>query len=133
MLLIPGHNPAGNVLHVIIGPESELYCDLHGMQVADITEMLSLFNANEPVHLQLTRTSSERVTAAGLIAMGGADIIKTTAPGKQGTEKAPRKSAACSYCGQNVPLVPVTGVRVCEQCLQIELGLKAQKKKESAG
>jgi hypothetical protein len=70
MLVVGGHNAVGNVLHVIIGPETELFTDIHGAKVLDITELLSRMNGEQPVYLSLTRCKSEAFTAASMDATG---------------------------------------------------------------
>jgi hypothetical protein len=146
MILVPGKNPIGNVLHVIMGPESELYMDLHGSQIVDITAILNMFDKSVRVVLHVTRSCSERDTIEGLI-MAGAPVASThgstvksgVAPQAQ-PDAAPAAATApaapvdgvCSYCAQHKAIVS-TAAWICESCLQIELGLRkqrAQKKKD---
>lgn len=50
----------GQVIHVIFGPESEFFMDVHGAKLADITNIISALSADEKVFLSLTRTRSEK-------------------------------------------------------------------------
>ena len=138
MILVPGHNEAGNVLHIILGPESDLYADLHGAQVVDITGPLAAFNAGEPVHLSVTRTRSERETLKQMVEAG--ILVASSFIGKKGAEGQPGKlekikhnttakaHEKCEYCGQEKPLLSIHGFKICDQCVQIELGLAKQKR-----
>ena len=138
MILVPGHNEAGNVLHIILGPESELYSDLHGAQVVDITPALSAFVADEPVYLSITRTKSERETIR-LMADAGVLVGSTALHKRDGEPEAPKSKATskhnkkgsdtCSYCKQTVPLVDIPMFKICKECAQIELGLQQRKAK----
>ena len=49
MLALVGKNPMGNVLHVITGPESEFFVDIHGAKILDVTELLNLMDGDERV------------------------------------------------------------------------------------
>ena len=136
MILVPGKNPAGNVLHVVIGPESELYTDLHGAQVVDITNILEQCDRNQPVLLQVTRTLSETRTLVGLMASGVTaaathlgELIRPAIneQSKQKTATPASATGVCGYCNQRSPLLPIKSVHICEQCAQIELGLRKQR------
>ena len=141
MILVPGHNPMGNVLHLILGPESDLFSDLNGMQIVDISALLEMFNRDEPVFIQVTRTNSEQHTIAGLMNMG-LPVASTFVGGGQQQQVSPKVKAVphqpstrqgvCSYCNQPAELVPTKAFRICEQCLQIELGLNKQRKTKPA-
>jgi len=76
MLIMRGANPAGNVLHVIFGPETELFTDVHGAKVCDISSILVKMDSNQPVFLSLTRCKSEAFTAATLKGTG-ADFVNS--------------------------------------------------------
>jgi len=139
MILVPGRNPAGNVLHIILGPESDLYADLHGAQVCDISEILRIFEPDVPVFLSVTRTKSEQTTVAGLagagvpVAIAGKpQTVGSGVPSQAGGQQQPQPQQTvdtCVYCGQEQPLVQDAPVKICAQCLQIELGLKRKNSK----
>lgn len=130
MILVPGHNPMGNVLHVILGPESDLYADLHGAQVCDITEILRMFEPGSPVFLSVTRTKSEQTTVQGLagagvpVAIAGRPAITNGMSSQTPPVQRSEKTGTCLYCGREQPLVADASTRICAPCLEIELGLK---------
>jgi len=70
MLGVAGHNPMGNVLHIITGPETDVFTDIHGAKIMDITDILSVMNPQDRVFLSLTRCKSEPDTEAALLATG---------------------------------------------------------------
>ena len=148
MIMILGHNPLGNVIHMIVGPETELFEDIHGAKIMDITEPLKAVTSGEHVFVSLTRCKSEPVTEAMLKAgnipymssfsglaeaglnPGGAKATtqdKTTAKAtKVGTKD------KCQYCKREADLLPVPGFKICAVCAQIELGqLRTKKAKET--
>lgn len=69
MILIYGSNPVGNIIHAIIGPESEVWADLHGALTVDITALLKLCDANSPVLLNITACDNESTTLDRLRAL----------------------------------------------------------------
>jgi len=62
MLVIQGSNQLGNVLHVITGPETTLFTDVHGASIMDITAVLGAMTQDKPVFLSLTCCQHEPVT-----------------------------------------------------------------------
>ena len=62
MLMIGGKTDQGHTIHLIVGPESDFYMDVHGTQVMDITPLLLAMNGTS-VLLALTRCKSETQTA----------------------------------------------------------------------
>jgi hypothetical protein len=170
MLIIGGHNPAGNILHVIVGPETELFTDIHGAKVLDITQILSNMKGDERVFLSLTRCKSEAFTAASLQATNvqymnsftGQQVCdqpshhvvagqsqgeppvapKPSAQNKQANPQVPQQPVLgltvmmergrCQYCGtSDKALMPLQGIRICSDCMAIELGrMREQDKKE---
>lgn len=142
MLALVGKNPMGNVLHVITGPESEFFIDVHGAKILDITELLNLMDQEERVFLSITRCKSENATE-GALKMSKAPYLSSFGAGKcdnpdcpdcnpktgekQSKAKAPKKSTKkgrCNYCHTDKVLLPLPGFSICTSCAQIELGLK---------
>ena len=133
MLLVPGKNQVGNVLHVILGPESELCMDMHGACVCDITELLKVMDTTMPVFIAVTRSRSELATVAGLAALG-VPVAYANQTGKAPTSATPpssvqpaKRTGVCAYCSQETELVAGARMKICSSCLEIELGLKKQR------
>lgn len=59
MILLYGKNSVGNVIHAVIGPESELWHSLHGSLAIDVTPLLKICNETYPVLLNISRCDSE--------------------------------------------------------------------------
>jgi hypothetical protein len=68
MLMIGGKTDKGHTIHLIVGPESEFYMDIHGTQSIDITQLLMAMNGTRKVVLELTRCKSEVQTAQQMTA-----------------------------------------------------------------
>ena len=66
MLVIPGKNPMGNVVHLVVGLETELVMDMQGAAIMDISKVLNKFDASKPVYVSVTRTRNETMTSDGL-------------------------------------------------------------------
>jgi len=145
MITLRGQNPMGNVLHVILGPETDLFTDIHGAAVMDITPMLMAMNHDQPVFLSVTRCRSEQHTeqlmgAAGIqerkSSFGGQQCecnqdaalptAKTDKGGKPEGMVVTLKNGKCQFCGNNLPLLPIEGFKVCALCAQIEIGRKKE-------
>jgi len=145
MLALRGQSQVGNMLHLIVGPETELFGDIHGAAVLDITALLSDMDGNEQVFLTMTRCRSEQITAhnmqttgmkftnsfnAGEPELAGQpNIPPVQAPVPDAVRDAVRDSAknqrvtgVCTYCNQSQPLLRVPGFSICQVCAQIELG-----------
>jgi len=70
MLGLAGHNPMGNVLHIIAGPETDVFTDIHGAKILDITDILAVMNPKDRVYISLTRCKSEADTEIALAEAG---------------------------------------------------------------
>ena len=148
MIVVPGHNQLGNVLHLVIGPESEFFIDLHGAKVMDLTDVLqSLNGTNERIFLCYTRTQSEPATEYTLtqgniphkssftgtpmcdkpdcaVANGTKAADSSDMPAQaQRQQHAGIQTGKCAYCEDMKPLLPIIGFNICMSCAQIELGL----------
>jgi hypothetical protein len=151
MILLMGKNPMGNVLHVIQGPESAFWNELHGSAAIDITPVLHQMDEAQPVYLHISHCDSEQETAMRLSAMINAGATypfspptavfapKTAmdtpqAPGaKPGvpTQAKPKPDVinACTRClNENVKLVPGLKPYICYDCVKIDLHIAATKK-----
>lgn len=82
MLVVPGLNQFGNVLHVAVGPETEFFLDLNGAAIVDVSEFLNKFNKDHPVYICLTRSKSEAMTQTNLAGCGG--VFKSSFGASQG-------------------------------------------------
>jgi hypothetical protein len=137
MLVVGGKHPAGQILHVIVGPESELHMDIHGAKIIDLTPILSQFEGNEHVYMSLTRCRGEVETKQRMNAQAIPYISSFTPPAKEEVEDKPstvvnpQAPANCTYCGsKDKPLLPVPGFRICPECVQIELGRQSKRTHE---
>jgi hypothetical protein len=158
MLAVRGINPAGNVLHVICGPETDLFMDIHGAKILDVTPLLQEMEQSQPVFLMITRCKNEQMTTRQLDGVGakflnsfnpadlgmcpdceatGAGTNKGPAKGKPEAKKPNSESAGtiqlsrgkCSYCAQDRILLPIPQFKICPTCAQIEIGRSDKKKK----
>lgn len=143
MLAIPGKNPLGNVLHLVIGPESELIMDMQGAVIMDVTQIINRFVTSEPVFVSLSRSRNEIMTSNSLkqaevphmgitgtpekcdgkcndchVGPNGVPIPASAAKPKKIV-----KDEACRYCKKVTQLLPIPGFKICVACAQIELGL----------
>ena len=154
MIAIPGKHPMGNVLHLIVGPESELVMDIQGSQLMDISKLVNEFNQSEALFVSITRSRSEAQTAATLRQSEITHVITAKSQASGSTEgcdgdcktckaaQPPRKSKAkatlasntgvCSYCKRACALLPIAGFKICASCAQIELGMKQKKEEVNA-
>jgi hypothetical protein len=75
VILVFGRNPVGNVIHAVLGPESNAWEDLHGSLTVDITPLLKLCDGDAPVLLNISSCKNESQTAHNLQALitNGAD------------------------------------------------------------
>jgi len=155
MLLAGGKNDTGHILHVIVGSESEFYMDIHGAVVIDITPLLVSMNGSPHISLSLTRCKNEVITSKLMDAAdiqhlnsftpavvkkeAGPDLAKIlSSTSVSGASKAetchpkekpatPKKNTGrCSYCGKSVPLMDIPGFKICNECVQIELGRRRE-------
>lgn len=147
MLIVGSKNDEGHLIHVISGPETEFYMDIHGSQVMDITPLLLAMNGTPRICLSMTRCKSEVATSQ---IMTGSEIqhlnsfVKSDTPAaspatpttgsskidellKQPAPAAKKTTTGkCSYCGKdNSELLAVPGFSICTACAQIELGRRA--------
>jgi len=138
MLAIAGENQLGSDLHIITGPETDIFCDLHGAAIMDVTPLLNKFDFNKPVFLVLTRCKIEGLThqmlvGSNLVCLSSFDKLPLTngsimpvpdIKADKKVSKASKKADKCTYCNQVKELLPIPGFKICMQCAQIELGLK---------
>lgn len=145
MIIVPGQNPLGNVMHVILGPESDLVSDIHGAIIMDITDVVNHMDKNNKVFLSVSKCRSESASA-GMMKQAGLLHFSSVGPAadckscnnescslpKHEQPKASDltvslKSGKCSYCNHDTKLLPIPGVKVCITCAQIEFGRKHSK------
>ena len=137
MLVLAGNNPIGNVLHVVSGPETEMFTDIHGAKIVEITSALAAMDPSARIFLSLTRCKSEPAAEARFKAadinyissFAGKTTMASDVPPVQAKKvptKKPTKAAAvaqkCEYCKREAELLPVPGVKICTICAQIEIG-----------
>ena len=136
MLVLGGHNNLGNVLHVVMGPESELHQDIHGATILDVTPLLSVMNGQERIFLSVTRCRSEQLsshvmTTANLKYLNSFSVPDAAA-GKPVPIAKPAKQVPCQCCGATIPLLGVPGFNICASCAAIELNRRKPVKVKGA-
>lgn len=128
MIVLPGQNPMGNVLHVVVGPETELFTDIHGAALMDVTEFITQMEPDKPVFLSVTRCKSEPVTAAMMRGSGITHKNSFAAAGKEHASDKPLSGSSvsdvgvCQFCSRSTELIPVPKYKICVSCAQIEIG-----------
>lgn len=154
MIILGGQNSVGSVIHLITGPESELYMDLHGANIVDITPLLAAlvgYSGERKLFISLTRCGDELSTMEALsevqipCASTGLHKGQAEKPVKDETENppvaptgaTPKKDSGigrCRYCGTpNKKLLPIPGFHICESCAQIELGRNKERSSIDSG
>lgn len=153
MLALPAQNAIGEVVHIMMGPEGDIFQDLHGVQVMEITDWIRNHNTDSRVFLQVTRCRSENELQAHLvrgklpcrssITSSCADpelceqcaakedckqraVAKESKPGA----KAMVAGGKCELCGSVQPLLPIPNVKICLSCAAIELNRKPRRKEQ---
>ena len=140
MLVLGAHNVAGNVLHVVMGPESELHMDIHGANILDITPILARMREDQKVFLSVTRCRSEQQTST-LMATAKVpfnstvpstpDTVPSSPDGATTLDSTPvTAKETCQYCKGETDLLPVSGFKVCGSCAAIELGRRIKPAKK---
>ena len=132
MLVLGGHNALGNVLHVIVGPESDFYQDINGCATLDITPVLAAMNGTEKCYISLTRCRSEQGTSHAMAAGKLSFLNSLAAPvaerDKPTVDTPETTAGTCQYCGRHASLLPIEGFKVCSDCAAIELGRRCKRK-----
>ena len=157
MIVVPGKNPLGNVVHLVLGPESELFLDMNGAAIASLDDTLAQFDSNRPIFVSITRTRNEADTVSRLQTSGALfhDSFKANpetgkvhathakgtgpmpgVPPRQGPKPAPNLEVGkCQLCSQQTRLLPIPGLSICVTCAKIEIGktlVEKQKQEEKA-
>ena len=137
MILLGGKHAIGNILRVIVGPESEFWLDVHGAAVTDISELIRQFDPAQPSYISISRCRCEQDLQMdmqhagdtmgidlGALPQAGKPTAKLPPPITQPAAKpAPKSLAACSRCGQPSELVPKLEPPICYNCVKIDLYL----------
>lgn len=139
MIVVAGQNPMGNVMHLIMGPESDLIQDVHGAIIMDITEVIGGFTKDSKCYVSISKCRNELATSnmmktVGMKFSGGIAPDNTEKPcecSSKSCEAKPEtgvtlalRDGKCSYCNANTKLMPIAGENICMPCIQIELGRK---------
>ena len=147
MIVLTGSNQFGNIIHLIVGPESETYMDLHGSVCTLLTPFLEQLDLKRPTMIHLTKCSSESdlsQTIAHLLRNGMRYPFLPPSPGFIKTEDPPKDISAqpagepvseefkpvsgkCHYCGNVTTLIPKMTPGICFSCAKINLGLNTHK------
>jgi hypothetical protein len=59
MIVLGGSNAHGNLLHIVLGPESSFWMGLHGAVLSNITPVLNAMDPSLPVFVHVSRCESE--------------------------------------------------------------------------
>lgn len=148
MILLLGKNQMANVLHVLLGEETDFWTQLHGAAAVDITPILQQMEQGKPIVLHVTRCDSEHQVAHHIQGMMGAGghypfvpptfvftpksapdaVQQATAPVSPGPYAAAADSQAqgiigrCSRCLiEGAVLVPSLSPQICHSCATIDL------------
>jgi len=139
MILVGSQNKFGNILHLIIGPETELMMDIHGSIVMDITSFIQTIPKDAKVLVNVSRCRTELLTSSMLNASGiphictSMNVVQADGDQQQPqTTKSEVKGGVCKLCG-NPAQLPIQGLQLCEMCIRIELGLKKNEVKHGTG
>ena len=159
MILLAGKNPMGNVLHVIQGPETRFWHQIHGSAAVDITPILRQMDDQLPVFIHLSECESEADTGARLSSMiqagvqypfappttvfltGGENAQADAVPAggvaaeavgtKTGKRTVTVRTGKCSRCiNESVDLVPGLDPPICMNCVKIDLHIASKHDKE---
>jgi hypothetical protein len=146
MIVMIGKNSMGNVLHVIQGPETTFWNEMHGSAAVDITQALNKMDSEKPVYLHISSCMSEHITASHIQALirGGerypfapptpifmpATVLDAPTAEAHAVKPVKKQRAAkCSRCGNvDVKLVPELHPPVCYSCIKIDLGVSTRNK-----
>jgi len=145
MIMVLGQNPLGHVIHMISGPETDLFQDIHGAKIMDLTELIKSFQLADHLFMSYTRCKSEPMTEAMLKAAnipytssfsGISEAMQVVGEQKKAESKIVHETKSktkCQYCSREIELLPVPGFKICAVCAQIELGqLKTKKVKDTS-
>ena len=138
MLVVGAKSQVGNIVHLIVGAESETFAAIHGANIVDITDIVEKFE-NGKLFVSVTRCSNESETSANMARMGipfkntmsndstcKCEKCAGKADSKPDTQvehdKPVVKTAKCEYCSNpKAVLVPIPGHKICAVCAQLEL------------
>jgi hypothetical protein len=153
MVVLSGKSAVGNVIHLIVGPETEFWLDLHGAAITGISEVLKSMDASIPIYLSLTRCRNEAAMIDEIQAALAAGEtypfpLPTPAPDRPTTtvpisapvsvspaipakidpagllgHRQPSNKVRCSRCGGDRDLVPKLLPAICYSCVKIDLAL----------
>ena len=155
MIVLSGRNAVGNVVHLIAGPETEFWMDVHGAAITNISDMLKTLDLSVPTFLSYSKCRDESAlladikgaTEAGVnypfeppaaLLMSNKDevVVKhkdTGAPmavksgGHAPVAKAVKRSVKCSRCGDdNTEIVPKLCPPICYNCVKIDMFLASK-------
>jgi hypothetical protein len=74
MIIVGGTNQHGNILHIVLGPESSFWMGLHGAVLSNITQLLNAMDSSQPVFLHVSRCESESQMAELISAHAAAGV-----------------------------------------------------------
>lgn len=140
MIMMGSQTKFGNIVHLIIGPETELIMDVHGSLVMDLTELIKTMPPAEKTLVNVSKCRTEPLTSQMLNMMGvphtctSMNVITAVNPNGQPpqTTKSEKPKGTCKLCGTPTDFA-IPAVKLCDNCVQIELGLKHGAKHDQRG
>ena len=145
-MLILGEKANGtNILHIIIGPETEMQFNFQGQSVMDISEYIASYQTGDKCMVVINRCESEeeviRMMEYQKTKMNLIDVVdqvqkkimsqeNSSASQKKPAESKPEKQSnvKCPSClKENSAIVKNGTVFPCEICQKIDAGLKSSK------
>lgn len=140
MIMMGTQNKFGNVIHLIVGPETEVLMDVHGSVVMDITPILKAMPQTDKVLVNVSKCRTEPLTSQMLNSMGvphmctTMNVTASVGPETRQpqTTKSENKAAVCTLCGTPTQY-SVPGIKLCDMCILIELGLKDKANRDQKG
>lgn len=151
MIIVDEKNDDFNVLHIIVGPETEDQFNFYGQAVMDITDYISNLDPGKPVKLIVNPCSSETeiiqmlnmkqqqkvITSfmeklqEGIQEMGDDSIIPIKQKETRSTRDSSKHGIKCPLCLKDNGAIIKDGiVYPCPTCQEIENGLKAKETKQ---
>ena len=59
MIMLGAKSDIGNAIHIVMGPESDLFMDIHGALSVDIDTVVKAVGTDKPLTVMVTRCRSE--------------------------------------------------------------------------
>lgn len=140
MIVFGEQSVDGSILHLLIGPETEMSMDLKGSSKLDVTPLLESLSGSEKVVLSINRCRSEMDTDLQMSEFdishlcsfdNGGEVVEIEEDEVEEVSCLGSVSdvrvGVCDYCSQTKGLLDLPGFNICSQCVMIELGIDRKK------